>query len=155
MELCGVRTIGNKKLLKQKKIAVFASRNVRAETLMNMLDWANNITRDMCIIGPFHSRLEREVFRLALERGAKVIWLLGRSLPTKFSATEVQAFKENRLLVISCFNRDHHNLATARYCNHLAILYAKVVVFGALEKSQMLTWLQRRCKRLKKKVVLL
>ena len=132
-DMVGMRTIGNVDLLQnpRARIGVFASRQLDSVGSIVKEQWAVAKGRQRkCIVGTFHSRSECEILYLVLKYGG--------------SAVCKKAVKSGRLLMVSCLNRERHNLATARYCMHMVDLASSYLVFWALEGSRMLVPIHAR-----------
>lgn len=53
--------LGNKELLKRRKIGFLASRKISSSAILPTLDWAVEISKrtDVAVVSGFHSRLEK------------------------------------------------------------------------------------------------
>jgi hypothetical protein len=51
---------------------------------------------------------------------------------------EQWAVRKKQLLVVSCFNCEHHSYATARYCRHLADMVSNSLVFWSKKEGSSL-----------------
>ncbi len=143
----GMKCLGNKKLWydKKERIAVFASRSQDPVVAIAREHWAKYQGRyGKCIVSTFHSRAECEILFFVLTHGGSAIWLLGRSLPTELNGICKMALRQKRLLIISCFNRDHHTRETSRYCAHLAATKSKHHVYWSLNESGVLASIYNR-----------
>lgn len=139
-----MKTLGNPALWNEPKIAFFASRKAKAEFVRKVLAWSDSVSPDISFTGSFHSQAERCVLNHVLKKGKKVVWILGRSLPDPLSREESRAIAEGRLFIVSCFERDHYNFATARYANDMATRNSDAIVFGQISERSFLIPLYRR-----------
>ena len=140
-EMVGMNTIGNMELLQKPRarIGVYASRQSDSAEGIIREQWAMSKGRQRkCIVGTFHSRSECEILYYVLKYGGSAVWFMGCKLPEQLPDFCMKAVKSGRLLMVSCFNREKHNLATARYCMHLVDIASSYLVFWALEGSRML-----------------
>ena len=57
--------LGNKELLKRRKIGFLASRKISSSAILPTLDWAVEISKqsDVAVVSGFHSRLEKDVLK--------------------------------------------------------------------------------------------
>ena len=154
-EMAGMKTIGNVGLLQshRARIGVFASRQLDSVGSIVKEQWAMMKGRQRkCIVGTFHSRSECEILYLVLKYGGSAVWFMGCELPDPLPNFCKKAVKSGRLLMVSCFNRERHNLATARYCMHMVDIASSYLVFWALEGSRMLGPIHARAVARGKKV---
>jgi hypothetical protein len=140
-EIVGMKTMGNMELLQKPRarIGVYASRQLDGAEGIIREQWAIAKGRQRkCIAGTFHSQSECEILYYVLKYGGSAVWFMGCKLPDTLPDFCKKAVKSGRLLMVSCFNRERHNLATARYCMHMVDLASSYLVFWALEGSRML-----------------
>ena len=125
IKMVGMKWEGNVKLWTgpMKRVSVFASRTVSPDRF-SLESWAAEEGRlRHCIVGTFHSAAEQHLLYVTLANGGMAIWIRGCRLPFQYPQDVCyRAFAENRLLVVSCFKRKHHNVETARYCAQLAAM---------------------------------
>lgn len=95
--------LGNKELLKRRKIGFLASRKIAYPAILPTLDWAVEISKrtDVAVVSGFHSRLEKDVLKFLLQGKCGIIVVLARGMYRKLSKIYDAAMKENRLLIIS------------------------------------------------------
>ena len=140
-EIVGMKTMGNMELLQKPhaRIGVYASRQLdNAESIIRK-QWAiSKGRRHKCVVGTFHSQSESEILYYVLKYGGSAVWFMGCKLPDTLPDFCKKAVKSGRLLMVSCFNHERHNLATARFCMHMVDLASSYLVFWALEGSRML-----------------
>ncbi|WP_308603823.1 hypothetical protein [uncultured Fibrobacter sp.] len=130
--------LGNQELWHQPKIAFFASRKANFEFIKKAILWVQEIPRDVCLIGSFHSHAEQAVLRHILRAGKSAIWILGKSIPEFFSREESRALDENRLLILSLVKREHFKKATAHCANDYAEMHSQAIVFGQIASNSFL-----------------
>ena len=95
--------LGNKELLKRRKIGLLASRKISSSAILPTLDWAVEISKqsDVAVVSGFHSRLEKDVLKFLLQGKCGIIVVLARGMYRKLPKIFDVAMKENRLLIIS------------------------------------------------------
>ena len=95
--------LGNKELLKQKKVGFLASRNISSLSILPTLDWATEVSKreDNAIVSGFHSKMERNVLEILLKGQCGIIIVLARGMYRKLSKQYEEAMSQNRLLIIS------------------------------------------------------
>lgn len=137
--------VGNATLWRETKIAFFASRESSESTREKIRCWSRNQAKNgVCFIGAFHSEAESALFHAALRNGGKAIWILGKSIPEELSRDERKALAENRLLIVSCFRREHHKASTSHYANHVAAMHSDAIIFAHIsEKSRLFPFYRR------------
>ena len=147
-EMKGMNSIGNKKLLEEPRmrIGVFASRSMDDNaTDIIREQWAMAKGRDKkCVVSTFHSRAELEILYLVLKHGGSAIWFLGCSLPKSLPSFAKKYVKCKKLLIVSCFHREHHSIYTARYCCHLTDMVSSYLVFFNRKEKGLLTPIYER-----------
>ncbi len=143
-----MESIGNPKLWKEPKIAVFISRSAKKEFVQKLLKWTRKVPNDICFIGPFHSQAEKCFLHRILQNGGKAISLFGKSLPETLSREEDRAIDEGRLLMVSFFRREHFNAATNRFANDVAAMHATAILFGQISYDSFLyPFYKRLCEK--------
>ena len=95
--------LGNKVLLKQKKVGFLASRKISSLSILPTLDWATEGSKreDYAIVSGFHSKMERNVLEILLKGQCGIIVVLARVLYRKLPKQYEEAMSQNRLLIIS------------------------------------------------------
>ena len=95
--------LGNKELLKQKKVGFLASRNISSLSILPTVDWATEVSKreDNAIVSGFHSKMERNVLEILLKGQCGIIIVLARGMYRKLSKQYEEAMSQNRLLIIS------------------------------------------------------
>ena len=99
--------IGNKEILKLKKTAFLCSKKVPAGIVLKSNDWAKEQReKDVCIVCGNHSQIEKDVFEILLRGKQPLILVLARGMKTRFEPPVKKAAAENRLLIISPFEKE-------------------------------------------------
>ena len=99
-------SVGNKRLLKNHKIAFLCSQKCPASIILKSYDWAiEQREQGNCVISGFHSKIEKDVFHYLLKGDQHIILAEGRGIKQKYNPEITQAINENRLLVISSFDK--------------------------------------------------
>lgn len=95
--------LGNKELLKMKKIGFLASRKISTLSILPTLDWALKISKqqDIAVVSGFHSKMERDVLKILLQGECGIIVVLARGMYRKLPKQYEEAMSQNRLLIIS------------------------------------------------------
>lgn len=146
---------GNINLLDLSKTAFLCSRKIPAAAVLKCYDWAIQMRDEgRCIIGGFHSPLEKDIFNILLKGEQPMIIVLAKSLPDKLNPAFKESIKNNRLLLISPFDkkitRASEKTASAR--NKLMIELAEEIVVGWKTKDgnidRLLNQIERRVKLL-------
>ncbi len=99
--------IGNKEILKLEKTAFLCSRKVPAGIILKSYDWAKEQReKGFCIVCGNHSQIEKDVFEILLRGKQPLILVLARGMKTRFEPPVKKAAAENRLLIISPFEKE-------------------------------------------------
>ena len=95
--------LGNKDLLKMRKVGFLASRKISTLSIFPTLDWAMLISKqkDIAIVSGFHSKMERDVLKILLQGECGIIVVLARGMYRKLPKQYEVAMLQNRLLIIS------------------------------------------------------
>lgn len=109
-----IRFIGNSALLALPKTALFCSARCPGSAILPAYDQAAR-WRDAghCVVGGFHSPVEKECLRILLRGTQPIIVCPARSLPRRVPPAWRQALAEGRLLVLSAFADDEDRITTA------------------------------------------
>lgn len=145
--MVGVKYKGNLSLLNEpwSRIGVFASRSQDPAIGIIREQWARAKGRQhKCIIGTFHSKAEIEILYFVLKNGGAAVWLMGCRLPEKLNDFCRKFIRKGKLLMISCFNLDHHCYATARYCTQLADMYSSHLAIWSMKENGMIAPIYKR-----------
>ena len=95
--------LGNKELLKQKKVGFLASRKISPLSILPTLDWATEVGKreDTAIVSGFQSKMERNVLEILLKGQCGIIIVLARGMYRKLPKQYEEALSQNRLLIIT------------------------------------------------------
>ena len=95
--------LGNKELLKMKKVGFLASRMISTLSILPTLDWAMRVCKqkDIAIVSGFHSKMERDVLKILLQGECGIIVVLARGMYRNLPKQYEVAMLQNRLLIIS------------------------------------------------------
>lgn len=95
--------LGNKELLKMRKIGFLASRKISTLSILPTLDWAMEVSKqtDITVVSGFHSKMERNVLEILLQGECGIIIVLARGMYRKLPKQYEEAMSQNRLLIIS------------------------------------------------------
>lgn len=99
--------LGNKNILELEKSAFLCSQKVPAEIVFKSYDWAKEQRKNgSCIICGNHSQIEKDVFSILLNGKQPLILVLARGIKTRWQPEIVKAVNNNRLLIISPFEKE-------------------------------------------------
>jgi len=95
--------LGNKELLKMRKVGFLASRKISTLSILPTLDWAMQVSKqnDIAIVSGFHSKMERDVLKILLQGECGIIVVLARGMYRKLPKQYEEAMSQNRILIIS------------------------------------------------------
>lgn len=95
--------LGNKDLLKMRKVGFLASRKISTLSILPTLDWAMRVCKqkDIAIVSGFHSKMERDVLKILLQGECGIIVVLARGMYRKLPKQYEEAMSQNRILIIS------------------------------------------------------
>lgn len=128
-----MNTLGQIHLLKIPKIAFLCSRKIPASVVLKCYDWAiAQREAGNCVIGGFHSQLEKDVLHYLLKGKQPIIVAMARGLKQKLEPELQQAMDAGRLLIISPFDESVKRVTkkTAVIRNQMMIELADEVVVG-------------------------
>ena len=114
-----LHALGNLELLTLPKTALFCSARCPGDAILRAYDQAAKWRDEgRCVIGGFHSPVEKECLRILLRGDAPVILCPARGLPQRLPAQQAIAIASGRMLLLSCFptavTRITADLATRR-----------------------------------------
>lgn len=144
--------LGNLKILLNSKTTLFCSSRAPGDVILRTHDLAARWREEgRCVISGFHSTIERECLHILLRGRQSIIICLARSLEgMRFPAEWKQPVADNRLLILSCFDRQHRRVTAdlaARRNEFVAaladeIVFAHITPGGSLERlaRQVDTW---------------
>jgi hypothetical protein len=130
--------IGNTEILKLDKTAFLCSRKIPASVVLRCYDWAiEQREAGNCVIGGFHSQLEKDVLHYLLKGKQPIIIALARGLKQKLEPEFKQGLDQGRLLIVSPFNNDVKRVteATAEVRNKMMIQLADKITVGFVYKG--------------------
>jgi predicted Rossmann fold nucleotide-binding protein DprA/Smf involved in DNA uptake len=125
--------IGNIELLKLRKTAFLCSRQAPASVVLKCYDWAlEQRQKGVCVISGFHSQIEKDVLHYLLKGVQPIIVVLARGLKTKLEPEFEKPLAENRLLIISPFDKNVKRVSsrTAEIRNKLMLNLADQITVG-------------------------
>ena len=99
--------LGNKVLLKKRKVGFLASRKISTLSVLPTLDWAMQMSKqeETAIVSGFHSRMEKDVLKILLQGKCRIIIVLSRGMYRKIPMEYTEALLQQRILFIS-FEKD-------------------------------------------------
>ena len=99
--------LGNKVLLKKRKVGFLASREISTLSVLPTLDWAMQMSKqeETAIVSGFHSRMEKDVLKILLQGKCGIIIVLARRMYRKIPLEYTEALLQQRILFIS-FEKD-------------------------------------------------
>ena len=98
--------LGNKDILKLTKVAFLCSQKCPASIVLKSYDWAiAQREAGKCVISGFHSKIEKDVLHYLLKGRQPIILALARGLKTKIEPEIQQAIEENRLFMVTPFDK--------------------------------------------------
>lgn len=149
--------LGNKELLKLEKVAFLSSRKIAPASVLKCYDWAVEMRNaGKCVIGGFHSDIEKDVFDFLLKGEQPVIIVLSRSIYKVIPQSWQKALDEQRLLIVSLNPNAVRNSANAaERRNQFLVKNADEVVFGNIHEVSFLKELYEELISQEKKVSLL
>ena len=142
--------IGNLELLKLQKTAFLCSREIPASIVLKCYDWViaqRNLGN--CIIGGFHSKIEKDVLHYLLKGDQPIIVAMARGLKQRIDPEFKNEIKKGRLLIISPFTKEIKRITekTAIIRNQLMIDLAENVAVGFISKGGNLEKLLKQTKK--------
>ncbi|MDI1343041.1 MAG: DNA-processing protein DprA [Pseudolabrys sp.] len=142
--------LGNLDLLALPKTALFCSARCPGDAILRTHDQAAS-WRDTgrCIIGGFHSPVEKECLDILLRGKPSVIICLARSFEKlRLPVVWQQPMNESRLLILSCFQpgRSRVTAELASHRNHFVAALADEVWFAHITPGGQMEKLAHRVK---------
>ena len=141
-----MNSVGNIELLELPKTAFLCSRQVPASAVLRCYDWAlEQRQKGTCVISGFHSQIEKDVLHYLLKGAQPIIVALARGLKEKLEPEFEKPLQENRLLILSPFDKNVKRVTTqtAQTRNQLMIDLANEITVGfASAGGQLETLLQ-------------
>lgn len=124
---------GNQEIMKLEKTAFLCSRRVPADVVLKSYDWAKEQRQSgNCIICGNHSQIEQDVFEILLKGDQPIILVLARGMKSRWESAILNAIREDRLLIISPFNKKIKRITrkTAKERNKFIIDKADQLMLG-------------------------
>ncbi len=141
-----VQSVGNRQLLNLPKTAFLCSRQVPAAVVLKCFDWAiEQREAGRCVIGGFHSTIEKDVFHYLIKGSQPIVMMLAHGIGPKIQSEFSEHLDANRLLIASPFGADQKrgDRRTAARRNELMIDLADDVAIGYISpKGNLETTLQ-------------
>lgn len=101
-----METWGNKDILKLENTAFLCSQKCPANVVLKSYDWAKEQRESSnCIVCGNHSQIEKDVFDILFKGKQPLILVLARGMKTRWEQELVKAVEQDRLLVISPFDK--------------------------------------------------
>ena len=126
-------SLGNTDLLKLPKTAFLCSRQVPASVILKCYDWAI-VQREKgnCVIGGFHSQIEKDVLHYLLKGKQPIILALARGLKEKLEPEFEKPFEQGRLLIITPFDKSVKRVSSqnAQTRNQIMTTLADQIAIG-------------------------
>ena len=133
-----MKTWGNTKILKLDKTAFLCSQKCPAEIVLKSYDWAKE-QREIanCIVCGNHSQIEKDVFEILLKGKQPLILMLARGMKSRWNTEIEKAVQENKLLVISPFEKETKQITreTAKIRNGIIIEISDKIIVGYKSKN--------------------
>lgn len=126
-------TLGNTELLKLHKTAFLCSRKIPASVVLKCYDWAiEQREKGNCVIGGFHSQIEKDVLHYLLKGSQPIIVALARGLKQKIEPQFVEPLNQGRLLIVAPFEASVTRVTqqTAQKRNEMMLQLADDVTIG-------------------------
>lgn len=128
-----IHQIGNMKLLSRHKTAFLCSRRVPDGAYVTIREWTDTLSAwEDCILCGNHSPMERQVFTWLLRRHIPVILVLAETFPEYWPSEMMEAFAEQRLLVVTHCDATVHRVSrqSAFDRNEVMLSIADDIVIG-------------------------
>lgn len=142
--------IGNIELLELQKTAFLCSREIPASVVLKCYDWAiAQREQGKCIIGGFHSKIEKDVLHYLLKGGQPIIVAMARGLKKRIEPELKSELEKGRLLIVSPFEKEIKRITTetAMIRNQLMIDFADNITVGFISKAGNLDKLLKQSKK--------
>lgn len=131
--------LGNKELLKREKVGFLCSRNISSGCVFRCYDWALEMKNSgKVVVSGFHSKIEKDVFRILARGTQPIIVVLARRHYTQqyFPEEFKQPLADGRLLIVSTDSTARFNtVATAAVRNRYICQISEQMVFGYLSEQ--------------------
>ncbi|MBI1182719.1 DNA-binding protein [bacterium] len=130
--------LGNKELLKLKKVCFLCSRKIAPSAILKCYDWATDMRKkQQCVIMGAHSPIEKDVFDILLKGSQPLILVLARGMKSVWSSEVLDQIKAGRLLVIAPFDKNVKRISkeTSKKRNALLVSLSAELVIGYLSTN--------------------
>lgn len=137
--ITNVEYLGNKDLLRLKKVAFLASNTISSGTVLKVYDWATDMrNRGECVVSGFCSKLEKDVLHFLLKGSQPIILVLARKMYKVIPADLETALEQNHLLIISASNSVRQSKETALARNkYICDIADKILFVDVTEQSSL------------------
>lgn len=129
----GNKYIGNISLISLPNTGFLCSRKISATSILRSFDWAiAQAKAGTCVIGGFHSRIEKDVLHFLLKGDQPLIIVLARGFYTRWQPEVKARLDRGNLLIISPFD-ESVTAVTPKTClirNQLILELADQIVIG-------------------------
>lgn len=133
-----IKTSGNESILELSKTGFLCSRIVSATCVLSSFDWAiSQAESGNCVIGGFHSKIEKDVLHFLLKGSQPLIIVLARGFYKRWQPEIKARIDKGNLLIISPFEESVTSV-TAQTClirNKLIVELADRIVIGYASPS--------------------
>jgi hypothetical protein len=142
--ITNVEYLGNKDLLRLKKVAFLASNRISSGTVLKVYDWATDMrNRGECVVSGFCSKLEKDVLHFLLKGSQPIILVLARRMYKTVPLILQEALNENRLLIVSVSVSVRQSKITALERNKYICNMANKILFVDVTEQSSLYALQQ------------
>ena len=137
--ITNVEYLGNKDLLRLKKVAFLASNTISSGIVLKVYDWATDMrNRGECVVSGFCSKLEKDVLHFLLKGSQPIILVLARKMYKTVPPILQRALNENRLLIVSVSVSVRQSKITALERNkYICNMANKILFMGVTEESSL------------------
>lgn len=109
---------GNIDIMNLTKIAFLCSKKYPASSVLKCYEWAVEMRdKNKCVIGGFHSQLEKDVLHYLLKGNQPVIKVLARGIMQRVEKKLIKHIDDGRLFIISPFNKSVKRITTITSMN--------------------------------------
>ena len=125
--MTSVEYLGNKELLKLRKIGFIASRRMATTDVIPTLDWAMEMSRqkDIAVVSGFQSPMEKDVLKFLLRGVCPIIIVLARGMYCKIPKIFQTPLDQKRILIIS--NEPDNIIRVSEISAHKRNEYVKLI----------------------------
>ena len=125
--MTSVEYLGNKELLKLRKIGFIASRRMATTDVIPTLDWAMEMSRqkEVAMVSGFQSPMEKDVLKFLLRGVCPIIIVLARGMYCKIPKIFQTPLDQKRILIIS--NEPDNIIRVSEISAHKRNEYVKLI----------------------------